>query len=145
MSTDTATADAIGDRPEPPFTVAELLDAPLRRGDAAVRLTLPDWYVVVGHCDAPAGEIASDYGGTLDEWHPVDADADIVEVAPLDRLRDCPAHIEGDASIFQAVDDGLVQPRLLPTEWLAPALEEFVEAENRGEWDGLRAYLEVTR
>ncbi|MFD1687604.1 hypothetical protein [Halobellus litoreus] len=125
-----------------PDTVAELLDTELRPGDAAVRLHRPEFYVVTRHLDAPAGEIASDYGGSLSDWVSVEDDTAVVAAVPLDRLDNCPARIEDNASIFQAVADGLVQQRAVPKKWLVPAVGEFVDAKKRGEWDGLADYVE---
>lgn len=102
--TETGDTDAPPDDRPAPSTPRELLAAELRPGDPAVRLNSDEWYIVVERLDAPAGAIASDYGGTLDEWHPVDAEAEVVAAVPfsaLDRAVVSPRDVEG---VRQLVD-----------------------------------------
>ena len=143
MSTNTATADAIAE-PEPPFRVDELLDLPLDRGDAAVHLSKPDWYIVVRARDACAGRIEH-HGTTVAEWYGVSRDADTVEAVNFDRLQRAIGDYGELEAVFAAVDSGLVTPTPYPERRLVRALEEFGEAKKAGEWSGLRDYLEVSR
>ena len=130
---------------EEPDTPREVLEYPLERGDVAVHVENANWYVILGTCDAPAGEIPHELGGTIAEWVDCDPDADVVLTVTVERLKQSIAQVDGPDDVPRAVENGLVEPKVAVEKRLGISLEEFVEAENRGEWDGLRAYLEVTR
>lgn len=127
---------------EAPSTPEELLEWPLERGDVAVHVSKPHWFFILGHCDSPAGKIPATYGGTIDEWVECDPADEIVMAVTVDRMKQSVARVDGPEDIIEAVKSDVVTPSAVPVKRLAPSLEEFVEAETRGEWDGLRDYLQ---
>jgi hypothetical protein len=139
MRADTEPAAAAG--AGPPFTVDELLDLPLQRGNAAVHLSKPHWYIITRSRNAPAGAIRAPAGGTVDEWCECDPDAEIVEAVPFPRLERSVVSPDSPETVFEAVKHGTVRPVVVPEQRLVRALEEFGEAEQRGEWSGLRDYV----
>jgi len=140
MSTDTEPAAAAAGA-EPPFSVDELLDLPLGRGDAAAHLRRDRLYIVVRDRDAPAGEIPASHGGTVAEWVECDPSAAVVEAVPFERLERSVVTPRDPDGVFQAVADGTVRPVAVAERRLVPCLDEFVAAYKAGEWDGLRDYV----
>ena len=139
MSTEAGAADV--SEAEPPTTPGEVLDWPLERGDVAVHIDKPTWYVILGICDAPAGQIPASAGGTIDEWLECDHSAEIAMAVTVERMKQSVVRFNHVDDVARAVKDGTVTPAGVPTKRLGISLEEFVEAEKRGEWDGLRDYV----
>lgn len=135
-----AGADVPPDR-DAPKTPREVIEWPLERGDLAVHVDKPDWYYVLGVADAPAGEIPAAHGGTLDEWLECDPSAEIAMAVTVERMKQSVVRVDHPDDIARAVANGTVTPAGVPTKRLGIALEEFMEAESRGDWDGLRDYL----
>lgn len=128
-------------RPEAPDTPQEVLDYPLERGDVAVHIEKPHWFFVLGICDPPAGELPATHGGTLDEWVDCDPSAEIAMAVTVERMKQSVVRVDHPDDIARAVTNGTVTPSGVPTKRLGIALEEFIDAEHRGEWSGLRDYL----
>ena len=140
MSADATAGPADRDAPS---TVGELRDLPLRPGDPAVHISKPNLYFIVRNRNAPAGEIPASHGGTIAEWVECDPSADVVEAVDAERLKRSIVEFHALDDIFRAVEDGTVRPVAIPERRLYRLLDEFAEAKKRGEWDGLRDYLEV--
>jgi hypothetical protein len=126
---------------EAPDTPREVVEWPLKRGDLAVHVDNSNWYFILGRWGPPAGEIPAAYGGTLDEWLDCDPDASILMAVTVERLKQSVARIDRVEDILQAVKDGVVNPCGVPEARVGIALEEFIEEEAAGNWDGLRDYL----
>jgi hypothetical protein len=135
-----AGADVPADR-DAPETPQEVVKWPLERGDLAVHVDKPDWYFVIGICDAPAGQIPATHGGTVDEWVECDPADEIAMVVTVDRMKRSVVRVDHPDDIARAIANGTVTPSAVPTKRLGIALEEFVEVEHDGQWSGLRDYL----
>lgn len=130
---------------EAPSTPRELLAWPLEPGDAAAHLYTDEWYFIINQPNETAGELRATAGGTIAEWAEVDDEAAVFDAVPKRRLRRSVARIGGLDDVLQAVRDGTARPVAVPKQRLVPAMEEFVEAEQRGEWSGAVDYLRGDR
>lgn len=102
---------------EAPSTPRELAEWELSPGDAAAHVFDPEFYIVARtHAVAP------------------------LEAVAIGELRD-DADIDTPDEAVRAVVDGEVAADVIPERFLVPLLEEFLEAEHRGEWSGVRDYL----
>jgi hypothetical protein len=103
---------------EAPSTPQELVDWDLDPGDAAAHVFDPEFYIVA-------------------RTHAIGG---VIEAVPIDELRDADA-IDGPEEALAAVVDDEVAADVIPARFLVPLLEEFIDAEHRGEWSGVRDYL----
>lgn len=107
---------------EAPDTPRELVEWELSEGDAAAHVYDPEFYIVA-------------------QTHAVEG---IIEAVAIDDLRDDP-EIDTAEEAIAAVEDGSVAAEVVPERWLVPLMEEFLEAEQRGEWSGVVDYLRGER
>lgn len=105
---------------EAPSTPKELAEWELSEGDAAAHVFDDAFYIIA-------------------RTHAVEG---IIEAAPLDELRDDPEIDTGDDAIA-AVEGGAVDAEVVPERFLVPLMEEFMDAHARGEWSGVRDYLQA--
>jgi len=103
---------------EAPDTPRELAEWELSPGDAAAHVYDSTFYLVA-------------------DTHAVEG---IIEAAPIDELRDDDEIDTGDDAVRAAVD-GEIDAEVIPSKWLLPLMEEFMDVRARGEWSGVADYL----
>jgi len=124
-----------------PTDPKELVDTVVRRGDLAVELHGDNWFYVLRRAPVPAGEFEfEDVGGTLTDWEECDPEADVLIVVNLDEAFET-VGVDDLDSMRSAINHGRLIERARPASKLVPALDEFAEQRDRGEWNGVVDYV----
>ena len=125
---------------DPPTSPNGLVDRVIRRGEVAVELHNSRFYYVLRRAPVTAGEFEVAEAGTLAEWEDCDPSSDVLIVLNISEAIE-KSGIDDLASAREAIANQRLFERARPANKLAPALNEFLAAENRGEWNGLADYV----
>jgi len=125
-----------------PRTPKEAVTFPLRPGDAAIELYGGRFFFVLRASPTPAGRFTLDDGRTLAEAEQCDPTADVVVCANITDARE---EIDTPDELHEAIADGEIEEVARPVSRLAVCLDEFIDAQAAGEWNGLAAYVEAVR
>jgi hypothetical protein len=112
----------------PPYTLADVLEAPPVVGALAFDPQRGRVYFVVAREPEPAAECPVDAGGPLTEWVDCEPDEAVYRAVKVETLREKPEVFEGCDDVLEAVRHDRVLGRLIPESRLAPLPVELLDS-----------------